>query len=94
MTDGDRPLERQLGEQCDVCGRYYRLLYKVPNDVWSFISPTGKKEGYLCPGCADFRARKAGIELLFEAYVREHRNVGERRKSREKYQRKRMEEQG
>ena len=67
MTDGDRPLDMQIGERCDVCLRYYRMNYIVPHDVWKQISPIGKKEGYLCPECADNRARAIGIHLTFRA---------------------------
>lgn len=67
MTDGDRPLDAQIGERCDICGRYYRIHYLVPDDVWALITPTGWETGYLCMECADFRARKLGIRLLFKA---------------------------
>ncbi len=63
-------LHLHIGEQCDICGARYRLLYSIPKEIWLQISPQNKREGYLCPTCADFRARKLGIELYFKAEAR------------------------
>lgn len=73
QPDGDRPLERRVGEQCDICGCRYRLHYILPDDIWLLVSPTGKTTGYLCPECADFRARKVDLELVFWAQLKEER---------------------
>jgi hypothetical protein len=27
------------GDQCDCCGRNYRTVYRVPNDLWAQIAP-------------------------------------------------------
>lgn len=65
-----------LGELCHDCGRRYRVVYRVPNEVWAAIAP-GKASlgaypehmlgGLLCVDCADERARERGIYLYFEA---------------------------
>ncbi len=85
MTDGDRPLDMQMGERCDICGRLYRMHYQVSDDVWSKVIPSGNKTGYLCLSCADFRARQKGIELCFKAEVRSSRTMEEIRDSWDRY---------
>lgn len=63
------------GEKCDACGRRYRAVYRVPNDVWAQIAP--KKDelgeypehqfgGLLCVDCAWRAANEQGITLYFE----------------------------
>lgn len=65
-----------MSELCETCGRHYEIVYRVPNDVWTKITP--RKDGLgphpehqygglLCPDCAAKAARDEGIELYFEA---------------------------
>jgi hypothetical protein len=62
---------RELGEQCDFCGQRYLAVYSVPDEVWQRIKMPAKPvgAGLLCPTCADFRARRAGIFLEWTARV-------------------------
>lgn len=59
------------GEHCHVCGRGYRYVYRVPDNVWRQIAPVLQTSdmdlnGLLCIDCAAARAREIGIELYFE----------------------------
>lgn len=65
-------------EKCASCGRGYRIIYRVPDDIWARIAPDKDSlgdhpehqgGGLLCPLCADERARELGIRLVFDADV-------------------------
>ena len=64
------------GDKCDDCGRIYKVIYRVPNSIWTKIAPTPETlgeyiehqfGGILCPDCATQRALSIGITLHFEA---------------------------
>jgi len=58
-------IEKTTAEICQLCGREYLIVYRLPDDIWERI--TGKKNGgLLCPICADVLAREAGISLYWE----------------------------
>ena len=53
-------------EHCQICGKGYEMVYSVPDEIWSKITPK-KGNGLLCIECADKRARKLGIDLYWSA---------------------------
>jgi hypothetical protein len=64
------------GDQCDCCGRNYRTVYRVPNDLWAQIAPRPdtlgphpehQGGGLLCSECATDAATRYGVNLTFEA---------------------------
>lgn len=59
---------RHDGEWCQACGRPYTTIYRVPDYVWSLISPR-IGGGLLCVDCSWQRAYKEGITLYFEGKV-------------------------
>jgi len=54
-------------EKCQNCGRSYRTVYRIPDELWRAI--TGRSDGLLCPRCLDDKARTAGYGLYWEATV-------------------------
>ena len=73
VSDEPSPLKREGdGEQCDACGRTYRIVYMVSDKVWKAISPgpvgphpEHMAGGLLCPDCAHDEAEKQGWTLRF-----------------------------
>ncbi len=77
----DEGLEENNGDICDNCGKSYVVIYRVPNETWAKIAPDpatlGKHlehqyGGLLCVDCANDRAFRLGVRLMFvaEAFCR------------------------
>lgn len=71
------------GEKCNDCGRRYRTVYRIPDNVWSKVAPDKaglgphaehQFGGLLCIDCASDRARSQGIHLYFEASIGDWRD--------------------
>ena len=69
-------MTRMYGDKCDDCGHIYKLIYRVPNNIWAKIAPKPKTlgeytehyfGGILCPECAARKALDIGITLHFVA---------------------------
>ncbi len=69
-------LVKLYGDKCDDCGRKYFIIYRVPNHIWTKISPKPETlgdyiehqfGGILCPDCATRKARDIGVTLYFDA---------------------------
>ena len=58
-------------EKCDICGKHYETVYRVPDEVWEKISHKENGAGMLCIEHADYFARELGIELFFSAGIGE-----------------------
>ena len=58
-----------MSETCQICGKQYDTVYRVPDEVWEIIKPAGKPEGagLLCLPCAFKQAKAHGIELEWAA---------------------------
>jgi len=54
-------------ETCQSCGRQYRTVYRVPDELWRQVTKKTKGGGLLCPTCFDNAARQQGIELFWSA---------------------------
>lgn len=70
------PAGEDGGDTCADCGREYRVVYRVPNEIWAMIAPNKSTlgpyiehqyGGILCVECAAGRARNLGLRLLFVA---------------------------
>lgn len=68
-SSGETNERPAVGELCGSCGDLYQTLYIVPDGVWDQIAGGAS---LLCLMCADRRARKLGIQLLWEAEVDEY----------------------
>ena len=55
------------GETCTRCGQAYTTVYRIPDEIWAYVTGWYNSQGLLCPICIDSMARDIGIELYWEA---------------------------
>lgn len=67
-----------MSELCQNCECYYDTVFRVPDDVWEKLIGHEGGRGLLCPTCCDLLARRAGLELYWEAAVGEYPVARER----------------
>jgi len=67
-----------MSEFCQNCEGYYDTVFRVPDDVWEKLTDRADGRGLLCPACCDLLARRAGLELYWEAAVGEYPVAAER----------------
>jgi len=58
--------ERELGELCEECELRYLTVWRVPNDIWEFVSGHIDGSGLLCPSCFETKARGLDLILCWE----------------------------
>ena len=67
-----------MSEVCQNCEGYYDTVYRVPDGVWERLTGHTDGAGLLCPACCELLARRAGLELYWEATVGEYPVAAER----------------
>ena len=67
-----------MSEVCQNCECCYDTVFRVPDDVWERLTGHIDDRGLLCPACCDLLARRAGLELYWEATVGEYPVAAER----------------
>ena len=67
-----------MSEFCQNCEGYYDTVYRVPDGIWERLTGHIDGRGLLCPACCDLLARRAGLELYWEAAVGEYPVAAER----------------
>ena len=67
-----------MSEFCQNCECYYDTVFRVPTGVWEKLTGHADGGGLLCPACCDLLARRAGLELYWEATVGEYPVAAER----------------
>jgi len=69
MSEPQPSPDKANGERCQRCGVLYRVVYRVPDDVWLLVGPKAGEDGLLCLACVAEAAEQAGIPLFWEAAV-------------------------
>ena len=67
-----------MSEVCQNCEGYYDTVFRVPTGVWEKLTGHADGGGLLCPACCDLLARRAGLELYWEATVGKYPVAAER----------------
>jgi hypothetical protein len=56
--------ESEQGCKCQNCGKYYKVDFNIPKDLWLKISPKGTEAGLLCGHCIISKLENRGFNAF------------------------------
>lgn len=58
-------------EKCQNCGKRYKTVYRVSDEIWELIKPPFKEKGtgLLCLSCAEAIAKLNNVDVYWEGTI-------------------------